>query len=97
MERWQCQLIVFGVLKLRGNRRERIIDSNSNCRSILNFQIGGDSELMPKEIIMAMAIIKKAAARVNTKLNGLDPQISEAIQTAADEVPQLQRDSLTLS
>lgn len=41
---------------------------------------------MPKEIIMAMAVIKKAAARVNSQLNGLDPEISKAIQLAADEV-----------
>ena len=55
-------------------------------RSILNFQIGDDAELMPKEIITAMVTIKKAAAKVNTQLNGLPKEISEAIQQAADEV-----------
>ncbi len=53
---------------------------------MLNFQIGGDSEIMPKEIIMAMAVIKKAAARVNAKMNGLDSEISKAIEAASDEV-----------
>lgn len=55
-------------------------------RSILNFQIGDDAELMPKEIITAMVTIKKAAAKVNKHLNGLPIEISEAIQQAADEV-----------
>lgn len=53
---------------------------------MLNFQIGGDSEIMPKEIIMAMAVIKKAAARVNAKMNGLDSEISKVIEAASDEV-----------
>ena len=56
------------------------------CRSILNFQIGDDAELMPKEIIAAMVTIKKAAARVNLEMDGLPRDISEAIQQAADEV-----------
>jgi fumarate hydratase, class II len=55
-------------------------------RSILNFQIGDDAELMPKEIITAMVTIKKAAAKVNSELSGLPLEISEAIQKAADEV-----------
>ena len=58
-------------------------------RSILNFQIGDDAELMPKEIITAIVTIKKAAAKVNTKLNGLPIEISEAIQQASDEVNQM--------
>jgi fumarate hydratase class II len=41
---------------------------------------------MPKEIIMAMAVIKKAAARVNSKMNGLEGEIAQAIEKAADEV-----------
>ena len=41
---------------------------------------------MPKEIITAMVIIKKAAAKVNKEINGLPSDISEAIQKAADEV-----------
>lgn len=55
-------------------------------RSMTNFQIGDEAELMPKEIIRAMATIKKAAARVNAELNGLPSEISIAIQAAADEV-----------
>ena len=63
-------------------------------RSILNFQIGDDAELMPKEIISAMVTIKKAAATVNTQLNGLPIEISEAIQQAADEVSRIKHYSL---
>ena len=63
--------------------------SNPMFRSILNFQIGDDAELMPKEIITAIVTIKKAAAKVNTKLNGLPIEISEAIQQASDEVNQM--------
>lgn len=55
-------------------------------RSMLNFQIGDESELMPKEIITAMVTIKKAAARVNYEMKGITKEISEAIQKAADEV-----------
>ena len=41
---------------------------------------------MPKEIIRAIVIIKKAAAKINSELNDLPVEISEAIQKAADEV-----------
>lgn len=41
---------------------------------------------MPKEMIVAMVIIKKAAARVNQEINGLPKDVSNAIQQAADEV-----------
>lgn len=52
----------------------------------MNFQIGGESEIMPNEIIRAIVTIKKAAAIVNCQINGLSKEISSAIQTAADEV-----------
>lgn len=41
---------------------------------------------MPKEIIMAIVTIKKAAAQVNSELNDLPAEISEAIQKASEEV-----------
>jgi fumarate hydratase class II len=55
-------------------------------RSLQNFAIGGPSELMPLPVIHAMAIIKKAAASVNTCHYGLDSTIAGAIQKAAEEV-----------
>jgi len=54
-------------------------------RSTLNFPIGGDSEKMPKPVIKAFGVLKKAAAEVNMEF-GLDAKIAGAISQAADEV-----------
>lgn len=53
-------------------------------RASENFKIG--MEYFPKEMIRAHAMVKKAAARVNTSLSGLDKKIAETIVKAADEV-----------
>ena len=54
-------------------------------RSIVNFPFG-ERERMPIEIVRALGLVKQAAARVNARLGGLDPDIAEAIQQAAAEV-----------
>src|SRR5262245_11533541 len=54
-------------------------------RSIANFPFG-ERERMPVEIVHALGYVKQAAARVNARLGGLDPQLAEAIQQAAAEV-----------
>ena len=54
------------------------------ARSLANFDIGG--ERMPKEIITAFGILKKAAAQANTKLGLLDAGLKDLIVAAADEV-----------
>jgi len=54
-------------------------------RSTLNFPIGGETERMPKPVIKAFGVLKKAAAEVNKEF-GLDPKVAEAISQAADEV-----------
>src|ERR687890_622980 len=54
-------------------------------RSIENFPFG-PREQMPIEIVHALGFIKQAAARVNARIAGLEPQIAEAIQQAAGEV-----------
>jgi len=54
-------------------------------RSTLNFPIGGESERMPKPVIKAFGVLKKAAAEVNKEF-GLDPTVAAAISQAADEV-----------
>ncbi|KAK9385019.1 L-Aspartase-like protein [Lipomyces mesembrius] len=54
-------------------------------RSFQNFDIGGPTERMPLPVIHAFGILKKAAAIVNERY-GLEPEISNAIQTAAQEV-----------
>jgi len=53
-------------------------------RSLENFRIGG--ERMPPGVIRALAIVKRAAARVNASLGLLEPRVAEAIAKAADEV-----------
>jgi fumarate hydratase class II len=61
-------------------------------RSIENFPFG-PREQMPLEIVHALGFIKQAAARVNARLAGLDPQLAEVIQQAAAEVARGDLDS----
>jgi len=61
-------------------------------RSIGNFPFG-PREQMPAEIVHALGFVKQAAARVNARLGGLDPQLAEAIQQAAEEVARGDLDS----
>ncbi|HEY1145784.1 MAG TPA: lyase family protein, partial [Allosphingosinicella sp.] len=53
-------------------------------RSIDNFPFG-PREAMPAEIVHALGLVKQAAARVNAR-GGLDAELAEAIQEAAEEV-----------
>ncbi len=53
-------------------------------RSFENFKIG--DEKMPREIVRAFSIVKKAAALTNNELGLLDDKTCKAICTAADEV-----------
>jgi fumarate hydratase, class II len=53
-------------------------------RSTENFKIGGDR--FPREMIRALGILKKSAAKVNAELGLLDPKKAEFILKACDEV-----------
>lgn len=53
-------------------------------RSKNNFKIGG--HLMPREVIDAFAILKKAAALTNQELGGLAPEKAELIARVCDEI-----------
>ena len=53
-------------------------------RSLTNFKISG--ERMPRALIHALAVVKKAAALVNLDLGTLDPKKGQVIIAAADEV-----------
>lgn len=53
-------------------------------RSLENFKIGG--HLMPKEVIQAFAILKKAAAQTNTELGVLAAEKSTVIGQVCDEI-----------
>jgi len=54
------------------------------ARSLIHFDIGW--EKMPREIIRAMGILKKASSRVNAELGLLDKEKNDLIAQAADEV-----------
>ncbi|HLQ73261.1 MAG TPA: class II fumarate hydratase [Bacillota bacterium] len=53
-------------------------------RSIENFPIG--IERMPKEIIQALALLKKCTAKANMELNVLEQEKYDAIDYATDEI-----------
>jgi len=56
-------------------------------RSIHHFSIGWpDVDRMPREVVHAIGILKKAAAQANMDLGRLDPSIGDLILQAADEV-----------
>ena len=56
-------------------------------RSIHHFSIGWpDVDRMPREVVHAIGILKKAAAQANMELGRLDPTIGDVIVKAADEV-----------
>ncbi|KAH3680818.1 hypothetical protein WICMUC_000169 [Wickerhamomyces mucosus] len=55
-------------------------------RSLQNFKIGGEREKIPEPVVKAFGILKKSTAIVNESFGTLKPEISKAIQTAADEV-----------
>src|SRR4051794_41163019 len=61
-------------------------------RSIENFPFGA-GERMPIEIVRALGFVKQAAARVNARIGGLDPNLAETIQQAAEEVARGDLDS----
>jgi len=53
-------------------------------RAVQNFPISG--RRMPRDFIRAVALIKAAAARANSALGLLEPEVARAIVQAADEV-----------
>ena len=53
-------------------------------RSLINFAIG--EQRMPLAVVHALALVKKAAARVNNRIGELPPDIARLIEQAADEV-----------
>lgn len=52
-------------------------------RSLQNFNIARDTDIIPKPIIRSLGILKKCAAKANLNF-GLDPKIADAIIKAAD-------------
>ncbi len=60
-------------------------------RSLINFAIG--DQRMPPEVIHGLALIKKAAARVNLRLGELPDDVAGLIEQAADEILAGQHDA----
>ena len=60
-------------------------------RSLQNFKIG--SERLPRPMIRAMGLVKKAAAQTNAELNQIPQELAQYIVGAADEVIAGQWDS----
>src|SRR5271155_441686 len=59
------------------------------ARSLVNFDIGDGvtpRDVMPRQVVKAMATLKKAAALVNRDLGKLDQEKTDLIVRAADEV-----------
>ena len=54
------------------------------ARSLENFAIG--TEVMPREVIVAFGILKKAAAMVNEELGLIDASKADLIVRAADDL-----------
>ncbi|HAQ74274.1 MAG TPA: class II fumarate hydratase, partial [Pseudomonas sp.] len=59
-------------------------------RSLANFEIG--DQRMPLAVLHGLALIKKAAARVNDRIGDLPPDIARLIEQAADEILHGQHD-----
>jgi fumarate hydratase class II len=60
-----------------------------SARSLIHFNIGDGEwprDVMPRQVIEAMAVLKKAAALVNRDLGKLDDEKAALIVAAADEV-----------
>jgi fumarate hydratase class II len=60
-------------------------------RAVQNFPISGLT--LPREFIAALGLVKQAAARANTRLALLDPEVARAIDAAASDVESGRYDS----
>jgi len=54
------------------------------CRDISHFAISGLR--VPRDVVTATILVKKAAAQANSALDRLDHEVAAAIVTAADEI-----------
>jgi fumarate hydratase class II len=70
----------FGPIEVRADRYW----GAQTERSLENFKIGG--ERMPRALIRAFGIVKRASALVNKDMKLLDPKLADPIAAAAQEV-----------
>lgn len=81
LEEYRIEKDTLGELKVPANK----LYGAQTMRSVMNFPIGTAFERMPKQVIVAMGILKKACALVN-KEYGLDAKLADTIATACDDV-----------
>ena len=79
-EKYRTEIDAFGEVKIP----EKALWGIQTQRSLQNFEIG--KERQPLELIYALALIKKAAAKVNIQGDLIDKDIGESIILAADEI-----------
>ena len=79
-EKYRTEVDAFGEMKIP----EKALWGIQTQRSLQNFEIG--KERQPLELIYALALVKKAAAKVNIQGDLIDKDIGESIILAADEI-----------
>jgi len=79
-EKYRTEIDAFGEVKIP----EKALWGIQTQRSLQNFKIG--KERQPLELIHALALIKKAAAKVNVQGDLIDKDIGKSIILAADEI-----------
>src|SRR5512144_2006513 len=80
ISRTRVESDAFGPLKIPANR----LWGAQTQRSLHHFRIG--TERMPREIVHALGLIKRAAAEVNRDLGSLDRKRASAIAAVAQEI-----------
>ncbi len=80
MEEWREERDSMGPVRVPSS----MYFGAQTMRSLEHFSIGKD--LMPQEVIAALAMIKKAAALVNARLQRLSPERAQRIVQACDEI-----------
>ena len=86
MGKFRTERDTFGEIQVPA---ERLWGAQTQ-RSLENFRISG--ERMPPDLIHALALVKRACAKVNRELGLLDAKKADAIIGAADEVIEGRRD-----
>ncbi|WP_341749162.1 MULTISPECIES: class II fumarate hydratase [unclassified Candidatus Tisiphia] len=80
MKNYRIETDSFGEIKVD----DQFYWGAGTQRSLENFKIG--EQKMPIQLIKALAILKKCAAKVNKELGDLKPEISEAIDQATSRI-----------
>jgi fumarate hydratase class II len=87
MSKFRSERDTFGEIKVPAGK----LWGAQTQRSLKNFKISG--ERMPLDLIYALALVKRASAKVNRELGVLNAKKAAAIIKAADEVVEGRHDS----